>query len=88
MITGGAHLMPMHFRGDGKDFVVVLNGSPDAAAPVVRLSHVREAPRTATVLAPLHKPVGIEVDVRKEKDHLIVTCSQAVPYMGFLVLEW
>ena len=88
MITGGAHLMPMHFKGDGKDFVVILNGSPDPAAPVVRLSHVREAPRTASVLAPLHKPVGIDVEVRKGEDNLIVTCPQQVPYMGFLVLEW
>jgi hypothetical protein len=88
MISGGAYLMPMHFDGDGKDSVVVLNGSPDAATPVVRLSYVREAPRAATVLAPLHKPVEIDVEVRKEEDHLVVTCSQPVPYMGFLVLEW
>ena len=77
----------MHFSGDGKQSVVVFNGSPDPAAPVVQLPCASEAPRAATILAPLHKPVGIDLDVQKEKDRLILTCQQPVPYMGFLVLE-
>ncbi len=88
VVGGGVYLLPIHFSGDGKQTVVVFNGSPDPAAPVVRLTCASETPRRATVLAPLHKPVGIEVDVRKEKDYLIVTCPHPVPYMGFLVLEW
>ena len=71
VVGGGVYLLPIHFSGDGKQTVVVFNGSPDPAAPVVRLTCASEAPRRATVLAPLHKPVGIEVDVRKEKDYLM-----------------
>ncbi|MFH1007786.1 MAG: hypothetical protein V1800_09825 [Candidatus Latescibacterota bacterium] len=88
MISGGAHLMPMHFQGDGKNFVVVLNGSPDAAFPVARIPCVEVSLRSATLLAPLQEPAEIAVDVQQEKGQLIVTCENPVPYMGFLVLEW
>jgi len=88
MVTGGANLMPIHFEGDGRHFAVILNGSPDAARPVVRMGGVAGEPREATILAPLAEPVEAEVSVIPGGEAVTVISETAVPYLGYLVLEW
>ena len=88
MVTGGANLMPIHFEGDGRHFAVILNGSPDAARPVVRMSGVAGEPREAAILAPLAEPVKAEVSVIPGGEAVTVISETAVPYLGYLVLEW
>jgi len=85
-VTGGAHLMPIHFVGDGRQFTVVFNGSPDAARPVVRMGGTTSGPSGATLLSPLKEPVEAEVEVVSEKDGVTVSSRTDVPYLGYLVL--
>lgn len=88
LITGGPNLLPMHFVGDGRHFVVVMNGSPDRSKPVVRIGGVTGKPRQATLLPPLTKPVRVKVDISSCRKTVTVTSQTEVPYLGFLVLEW
>lgn len=87
MVTGGANLMPICFKDENKNFVVVLNGSPDAAKPVVRMNGVRPRAIIATLLAPLTKPVKIKVSIASSRKVFTITSQDEVPYLGFLVLE-
>jgi len=80
LVTGGPHLNPIHFTHGDKQFVVVFNGSPDPA--MVEAQDVSSRPERATVLPPLAKPVRAKIDPA------VVRCERAVPYLGFLVLEW
>jgi len=87
-VTGGANLIPIHFEGEGKHFVVVLNGSPDAAKPIVQMDSIISKPRYATLLTPLAKPVRASVSIAFGKKTVTVISRTVVPYLGFLVLEW
>jgi len=88
MVTGGPHLIPIHFEGESKHFVIVLNGSPDPAKPVVRIGDIAVNPTQATILAPLAKPVKTKVKIISNKNMVKVTSQSEVPYLGFLILEW
>ncbi|MCD6219923.1 hypothetical protein J7K43_06035 [Candidatus Calescamantes bacterium] len=88
MVTGGAYLLPIHFKAENKQFVVVLNGSPDPSNPVVRIGGEVNNSIQATLLAPLAKPVKAKVNIFSDKEVVFVTSQTEVPYLGFLVLEW
>jgi len=74
MVTGGANLIPIHFKGEDKHFVVVFNGSPDSARPVIQMHNLKIKNIQSTLLAPLSKPARAKMGAE-------------VPYLGFLVLE-
>lgn len=85
---GGTYLMPIHFEGKGRCFVMVLNGSSDSNKPVVRMNRVTMKPKEATLLVPLEKPTKANVTTIFEKNAITITSQSKVPYLGFLVLEW
>jgi len=88
LITGGPDLMPMHFEGEGMRRVVVFNGSPDPARPVVRVDGARTKPGALTVLAPLSKPVRVDCTIDRGRHGITVVPQAEVPYHGYLVVEW
>ncbi len=88
MVTGGANLLPIHFESEDKHFAVVLNGSPDAARPIVRVNGIKDKPAHATLLTPLGMPVKAKVNIVCEKNAVYVTSRSELPYLGFLVLQW
>ena len=86
-VTGGAHLLPMHLQEKGRQVIVVFNGSPDSAAPVL---HCRGgAPKNirATLLRPLTRPTTMPTMTERRRGELIVRCRQKIPYLGFVVLD-
>ena len=87
-VTGGPHLNPIHFAGDGKQFAVIFNGSPDPATVEVQMHGTSAPPKRATVLPPLSKPVRAKVSSTQGQAGTLLTCERALPYLGFLVLEW
>ena len=87
MVTGGPYLMPMCFDGKDRRCVVIFNGSPDAAKPVLRMRTSIGQPMRATLLPPLAKPRRALFDVAEDKGTLSITSRSEVPYLGFLVLE-
>lgn len=88
MVTGGPHLMPIHFEGENRHFVVVFNGSPDTAKPVVRIGSARTRHMKAYLLAPLKKPSKARVNIVSTKNAATVRSQTGIPYLGFLMLEW
>lgn len=88
MVTGGPHLLPIHFQEQGKNFVVVLNGSPDVAKPVVQIYHPTIKSIDATLLTPLVKPAKARINIVSRRNVVTMTSRTEVPYLGFLVLEW
>jgi len=88
LVTGGAHLLPIHFVGGDREWCVVFNGLPDDALPEIHLPRGAKGPVKATLLRPLAAPVLAKVNSRKTKADLVVTCRTPVPYFGFLVLSW
>ena len=87
-VTGGANLLPIHFASDARRYVVVLNGSPDAARPIVHGGPIRRPPRKAWVLAPLSRPRAVRFDMTGSKRKPTFVCPLDVPCFGYLVLEW
>lgn len=87
-VTGGANLMPIHFEREGKHFVVILNGSPDVAKPIIEMNGVKIKPVQATLLVPLTKPIKAKVNIISCRKAVTVSSQIGVPYLGFLVLEW
>jgi hypothetical protein len=88
MISGGPHLNPIHFSGDGRRYAVIFNGSPDPARPVVRMNAIAKGRTLATLLSPLAKPAKTAIRVRHNEKGITLTSDVPVPYLGFLVLEW
>ncbi|HRU07602.1 MAG TPA: hypothetical protein P5137_17710, partial [Candidatus Brocadiia bacterium] len=87
LVTGGPHLMPMHFAGESREYFVVYNGGVDPAAPAIEWPG-RTAPAVkATLLAPLAKPKAAKVTVAKTRGGHDIASQAAVPYHGYLVLE-
>lgn len=87
-VTGGEHLLPIHFQGDNRHLVVVFNGSPDPAHPNVHLPISPKHPIEVTVLRPLDRPVQAKIHVQREGAGCVVTSAAEVPYLGFWVAEW
>jgi len=87
MVTGGAHLIPIHFTKENENFVVIFNGSPDTAKPVIRMDGLNAKSMQATLLVPLAKPVKVKVNVISKGKVVIITSQTKIPYLGFLVLE-
>ena len=87
-VAGGANLLPIHFEGNSRHFVVVMNGSPDAARPVVQMNGLIAKSMQATLLAPLAKPIKCKVSIVSSRNIVTVTSESKVPYLGFLVLKW
>lgn len=88
IVTGAANLLPTHFKGENRNFAVILNGSPDPAKPVVRIHDMVNRSVDATLLRPLKKPRKAMVNVSTSRKVTAVTSETEVPYLGFLVLEW
>jgi hypothetical protein len=87
IVTGGPYLLPMHFESTDSHFVVVFNGSPDPAKPVVSLGASCGALESSTLLVPLEEPRSADVSgVRGPATQ--VASKTAIPYLGFLVLQW
>ncbi len=88
MVTGGANLLPIHLVGRDQGFVVILNGSPDRAKPVVRMDKVAVKCIRATLVPPLAKPVKAKVSIVSKNKVVTVVSQTEVPYLGYLVLEY
>lgn len=88
LVAGGPYLMVEAFAKEGKRFVTVFNGSPDANRPLVRLHSDRPRKIAATLLKPLEKPAAACVSVTRARNGVAtVTSLTPLPYLGFLVLE-
>jgi hypothetical protein len=57
MVSGTPYLMPNHFKGQGRQFLVLFNGIPDAARPSVHMFSADKPPVETALLAPLKEPV-------------------------------
>lgn len=88
MVTGGAQLMPVHFRDTERNHVLVLNGSPDAARPVVHVPGSVPLTVEGTVLSPMKPARPTTILVAAKPGGWIARCRTEVPYLGYLVLEW
>lgn len=72
LITGGAHLLQLHFKQATGHTVAVMNGTPDPAIPVI--TWPGHSVRNTWLLPPLDRP-------RRVKP------GTAVPYLGLLITE-
>jgi hypothetical protein len=93
MVRGTPYLMPIHFKGQGGEFLVVFNGTPDVAKPSVHMGAVDRPPVEATLLAPLKEPVQagfdtVNVDGVSGAKTVTVTSRDELAYRGFLVFQW
>ena len=92
MVRGAPYLMPIHLKGQAGQFLVVFNGNPDAARPVVQMFSADTKPAESTLLAPLKKPVRAPVDSVVDRvtegKTVTVTSRDELPYRGFLALQW
>lgn len=85
--------MPIHFKGQGRQFLVLFNGTPDVAKPSVHMFAADKPPVETTLLAPLKKPVqaivdNVNVDSVSGAKTVTVTSRDELPYRGFLVFQW
>ena len=93
MVSGAPYLMPIHFKGQGRQFLVLFNGTPDVAKPSVHMFAADKPPVETTLLAPLKKPVqaivdNVNVDSVSGAKTVTVTSRDELPYRGFLVFQW
>lgn len=87
-VSGAPHLLPIHFSNGSQRFIVVFNGSPDPATPVIALGKVQTQKVTATILTPLGIPASAKCAVHRHGAGAVVESQTALPYLGFLVLEY
>jgi len=89
VVIGGPHLIPIHFENKNQNFAVILNGSPDASSPAIKINseNFRHSVK-ATLLAPLAKPEKVNLSIQTKRGALTITSCREIPYLGFLVLEW
>ena len=85
-VRGGEHLLPVHYEGESGTRVVVFNGSPDSARPVITLPASVEV-KTCTLLPPLAEPVSVSVHAEKSGDETEIVPDCEIPYRGYLILE-
>ena len=88
MVSGAPYHMPMHFKGEENEFLVVFNGTPDAAQSSVHVMTAPTRPAKSTLLAPMKEPVEAITDCVIEGQTITVTTRDELPYRSFLVLEW
>jgi len=88
IVTGGPYLMPIHFQGPRKEALVIFNGSPDPARPIVRIPGSRIGPVRATLLAPLTAPAAARASRVVSGGTTRLRFRTALPYLGFMALEW
>ncbi len=88
LVTGGPHLMPMDFAGNGDRKVVVACGSTDPTRPVIRVNGASEEPSEVTLLRPLGRPEVAACEVDVDGDGVTVRMLEDVPYHGYVVPEW
>ena len=94
LVSEAPHLLPMCFRApEGtpgpRNVVVVVNGNPDPARPVLTVPGVPASGVDATLLAPLDKPRSARVTVSHgENDQTTIDVRSKVPYLGYLVVRW
>lgn len=91
LVTGGANLIPIHFLGNGENYLVILNGMPDKSRPVVRITGNRtfdgKKPEV-TLLRPMEEPVPSGADIENSINGVTLTSRDEIPYLGFLVFKW
>jgi hypothetical protein len=87
IVTGGPHLLPMLFRNAGRQILVVVNGSPDPARPVI---HAIEAkpPTRATVLPPLAEVQSAHLKAGSQGLDRTLRLETDLTHLGFLAIEW
>ena len=88
MAIGSPHCLPMHFTSGDVHRVVVFNGSPDPAQPMIHVRALTRPPAAATLLAPLAKPGRVKLTCSASPAGCVAISASPIPYLGFLVLEW
>lgn len=88
LVTGAPFSTPVHFEEPGRVVVVIGNGSPDAAMPEIRIGSVKTRPAAATLLRPLEKPRKASITTMVGPKGVTIQTRDAIPFHGFLVLEW
>lgn len=94
LVSGAPHLLPMCFHAPAgtsgpRSIVVIVNGNPDPAKPVVTVRGASMPAVDATLLAPLDKPRSARVAIRQgESGETTIQVRSKVPYLGYLVLRW
>jgi hypothetical protein len=89
IVEGGTYLMPLHLATNGKHAIVVYNGSPDPARPVVFDARIEGRKLHATLLSPLSEPVpATDISLVQFGDERGYAAQCDVPFHGYLVLEW
>jgi hypothetical protein len=83
-VTGGPYLLPMQFETGGVRRMVVMNGSPDPARPVISVPVEWGAPSSATLLSPVAEPVSVEAIAVNGG----ISIDTDVVYHGFVVFSW
>lgn len=87
-VTGGPYLLPVHLKGQKGHKLVIINGCPDPARPIIRLPERPKSAIKATLLEPLAKPIEAKVRRTPQSDGVCVAATHEVPSFGFLVMEW
>jgi len=82
-VAGAPHAMPIHFQAGPRHTVVVLNGSPDPAAPLIHVGRLGR-PAATWLLAPLSVPRPVQLRLLGRA----LQAREPIPYHGFLVLAW
>jgi hypothetical protein len=85
LVSGGAYLLPMFFKGAKEEILVVLNGNTDPAIVNIELPAKKE-PQEITILKPLDKPSSDRL-VRDKKERKWKT-KTVIPYMSFIVIKF
>ncbi|MFA6567268.1 MAG: hypothetical protein WCS96_03580, partial [Victivallales bacterium] len=85
-VTGGSFLIMEEFTRSDRRIFTVLNASPDATRPVIKIGGVPGKIK-ATILKPLEQPVPATIKVKKDRGFSSITLDSKIPYLGILVLE-
>ena len=88
LVTGGAHLAPIHLLGDDREYLAIFSESDDPSRPVAHLPAKPAGEIRATLLAPLVKPKAAKVKLAKTRAGWTATSTVDLPHFGCLVLEW
>ncbi|OGS20582.1 MAG: hypothetical protein A3J83_02755 [Elusimicrobia bacterium RIFOXYA2_FULL_40_6] len=69
MVTGGPHLLPMHFSGNNEEYLVILNGCPGKLESDVKIDNIPGS-RIKFLLKPLAKPAIVTGKAVSDFGHL------------------